>query len=154
MKRIQKSGSYKVFEDDQYLIVVPQTEEGSCYYGQGTKWCTSAKRLNQFDTYNEEGTLFYIINKKPKPKTLSNSDGWNGEGGYNVDNSKIVVYVPFYVYEQDLKYLNNPDIELFDARDYELNDEGSLWVDYVDTDEETKLKIAREMVKLFQRRLE
>lgn len=51
-----KEGAEKVYEDDKWLIVVPHTQEASCYYGKGTEWCTAAnKSYNLFDDYNEEG---------------------------------------------------------------------------------------------------
>jgi hypothetical protein len=37
--------------------------EASCYYGKGTKWCTAAATDTQFKKYNEDGKLFYIIDK-------------------------------------------------------------------------------------------
>ena len=46
-----------------YLIVVPQTEGASCYYGAGTKWCTAAtKGANYFDRYAKDAIIFYVIN--------------------------------------------------------------------------------------------
>jgi hypothetical protein len=37
--------------------------ESSCYYGKGTKWCTAADSDHQFKQYNEDGKLFYILDK-------------------------------------------------------------------------------------------
>lgn len=64
-----KEGAKKVYEDDKWLIVVPHTEEASCYYGKGTQWCTAAnKSYNLFDDYNEEGPLYININKTNNKK--------------------------------------------------------------------------------------
>ena len=32
----------KVFENDQFTIMVPESKEASCYYGAGTKWCVAS----------------------------------------------------------------------------------------------------------------
>jgi len=59
-----KQGAEKVFENSEWLIVVPETEEAACYYGKGTQWCTAAKYHNRFDYYNRQGTLYILINKE------------------------------------------------------------------------------------------
>jgi len=146
MERIQKSGSHKLYEDEQYLIVAPLSKEGSCYYGQSTKWCTSAKRQNQFNNYIEDGTLLYIINKKAKTNSTKNS---NYSDDYEPDYSKIALFIPFGVYEPTLKYLNNPDIEIYDAEDINVS-EDAVWSDFIfEASEETKLKMQDVMVKYF-----
>lgn len=59
----------KIYEDDNYIVIVPLTERASCYYGANTKWCTAAKtQNNMFDHYNDKGKLFIIINKKSGKK--------------------------------------------------------------------------------------
>jgi hypothetical protein len=39
-------------------LAIPETEEASCELGRGTKWCTSARKDNQFDSYNEDSPLY------------------------------------------------------------------------------------------------
>jgi hypothetical protein len=142
MKKIQKEGSIKLYEDEQYLIVAPTSELGSCYYGQGTRWCTSAKRQNAFDTYNEDGTLIYIINK------LGDSEREDNDG-FSRDYSKIAMFIDFSIYKQGMKHLNSPNIELFDATDTNIS-EDALWSDFVfDASVEDKLKMQDAMVKYF-----
>ena len=59
-----KSGVDKLYEDDRWLLVRPNTYEGSCYYGSSTKWCTASKDAPQhFEDYSKTGNLFYIIDK-------------------------------------------------------------------------------------------
>ena len=59
-----KSEADKVYEDSEWLVVVPKTEEAACFYGKGTRWCTaSTKGHNSFDDYNERGKLYININK-------------------------------------------------------------------------------------------
>lgn len=62
-------GGNVVFENDRFLIVNPLTHQTSCYYGKGTKWCTAASSDEQFNKYNSDGKLFYILDK-----ALSTSD--------------------------------------------------------------------------------
>jgi DNA repair exonuclease SbcCD ATPase subunit len=56
-------GGNVVFENDRFLIVNPLTHQTSCYYGKGTKWCTAASSDEQFNKYNSDGKLFYILDK-------------------------------------------------------------------------------------------
>jgi len=54
----------KIYEDSEVLIVKPLSQKSSCYYGQGTKWCTSATiGGNAFKAYNDRGPLYYFIFK-------------------------------------------------------------------------------------------
>ena len=78
-----KSGVDKLYEDDRWLLVKPNTYEGSCYYGSSTKWCTSSKDAPQhFETYSKTGNLYYIIDKSKDVgdffKIALHKD-WNGE---------------------------------------------------------------------------
>lgn len=55
----------KIYEDERFLILRPFSHNASCYYGANTKWCTTTKDdTRYFDKYSEEGSLFYIIDKK------------------------------------------------------------------------------------------
>ena len=58
-----KKGAEKLFEDDRWLVVKPHTLESSCYYGAGTKWCTTEKDSDHFKDYTAKGPLYYIIDK-------------------------------------------------------------------------------------------
>ena len=59
-----KGGVDKLYEDERWLLVKPNTFEGSCYYGSSTKWCTASKdNPRHFEDYSDKGNLFYIIDK-------------------------------------------------------------------------------------------
>lgn len=60
-KRNIKSEAKKIYDKDGWLIIIPKTEEASCYYGANTKWCTAAKNDNRFDQYDDQGPLYIII---------------------------------------------------------------------------------------------
>jgi len=62
MEKKAKSESDVISSGDDYMIVRPRSKEGSCYYGQGTRWCISAtKSQNYFDSYTGEGKGFYFV---------------------------------------------------------------------------------------------
>lgn len=66
IRRTVKSveGADIVFENDQFTVVAPLTTTASCYYGAGTKWCTSSSADNtHFNNYMKDGKLFYILDK-------------------------------------------------------------------------------------------
>ena len=63
------NGGNVVYDDGRYFIVNPLTLDSSCYYGRGTKWCTAAASNSQFNRYNDDGKLFYILDR-----TLPTSD--------------------------------------------------------------------------------
>lgn len=64
-----KKDAEKVYEDEKWLVIVPHTQEASCYYGKGTQWCTAADHSqNAFNSYNERGLLYINIVKGTNTK--------------------------------------------------------------------------------------
>jgi len=84
IKKNQESDVLIIKDDEKFLIVVPNTYEASCKYGQGTKWCTSSKNEPwHFSNYRylNKVTLYYIHNKRlpetnPMYKTSVVVDNW------------------------------------------------------------------------------
>lgn len=59
----------KIYVSENYLIVVPKSQEASCSYGRNTRWCTaSTGSYNYFNQYNKQGPLYIIIDKKQNEK--------------------------------------------------------------------------------------
>lgn len=57
----------KIYDSDTVLIVKPKTHTASCYYGAGTKWCTTMRdNTSYFDNHTKNANLYYIIVKKKK----------------------------------------------------------------------------------------
>jgi hypothetical protein len=89
-----KGGVDKLYENDRWLLVRPNTYEGSCYYGSSTKWCTASKDAPQhFETYSKTGNLYYIIDKSKDVgdffKIALHKD-WNGkEEWYDRADNKL-----------------------------------------------------------------
>jgi hypothetical protein len=67
LEKEEKKDVDKVFENDKVLVVRPLSHDASCYYGAGTKWCTTSKETkNHFQSYTLRGGLYYIIPKDKK----------------------------------------------------------------------------------------
>lgn len=65
LRKTKQEGAEKVYEDEEWLVIVPKTEQAACLYGKGTKWCTAATEGdNMFNFYNNRGPLYININKK------------------------------------------------------------------------------------------
>ena len=99
----QAKSETDVLEDgDDYMVVRPRSKEGSCYFGQGTRWCISAtKSQNYFDSYTAEGKGFYFVFFHHLPQK---------------DSSKklAMVFVPGY---------DEPE-EVYDVPDDEVGEDG------------------------------
>ena len=65
---VKRGGADKVYEDSEWLIVIPRTEEASKLYGKGTKWCTAADQDNWFNYYNSMGPLYINVDKRTGEK--------------------------------------------------------------------------------------
>lgn len=91
-------GGKVVYDDGRFFVVNPLNYESSCYYGKGTKWCTAAETDTHFKRYNEDGKLFYIIDRT-KPS--------------NDPNYKVALLKKF-----------DGDMTFYDAKDDRVNFDG------------------------------
>jgi hypothetical protein len=67
----------RIYQDKTTLVVRPQSEDASCYYGQGTKWCISAtKGQNYWNSYTDEqgAVFFFILDKEVAKKADDDRD--------------------------------------------------------------------------------
>ena len=63
----QKGESTEILNDADFRIIIPHDQEASCYYGQGTQWCTASRNNNMFNQYSVDGEpLFVVIPKDPE----------------------------------------------------------------------------------------
>ena len=67
-RQLKKSETDIIYDDEQWIVVMPHTMESSIQWGKGTTWCTAAtKSANLFYSYvgkkNEDIILYYIIRK-------------------------------------------------------------------------------------------
>jgi hypothetical protein len=87
-----KEGADKVFENGEWLVIVPHTKEASCYYGKGTQWCTAAEQShNMFDHYNNQGNLYINIRKSDGEKFQ-----FHFESGSFMDATDTPIESPVY----------------------------------------------------------
>ena len=57
-----KSETKMIYQGPEGRVLIPLTQEASCFWGRGTKWCTAATRSkNHFEQYNREGPLHVIM---------------------------------------------------------------------------------------------
>lgn len=59
-----------MYDKNGWMIVVPETEFASQYFGAGSDWCTARQEHGRcmFDNYNRRGTLYIVYNKETKEK--------------------------------------------------------------------------------------
>lgn len=63
-KELKASGSKKLYEDDQAILVHVLSKEASCSYGSGTKWCVTMKDRTYFEDYTSRNIiLIYLLRK-------------------------------------------------------------------------------------------
>lgn len=126
----QVKGGNVVYEDDRFFIVNPLTHDASCYYGKGTKWCTAAETNYHFNSFNEDGKLFYVIDK-----TLPTSD----------PNYKVAILKKF---KDDTSYWNAIDQNIKTGWIFGtevLNELDSAISQYMETQFPEQLKIFRDV---------
>ena len=63
-----------VFEDDQYIVYVPNTHEASMKLGKGTQWCTAHENPDWYERYTRNGGKLYIIKNKRSGNRWQYSD--------------------------------------------------------------------------------
>lgn len=69
LRKTKQEGAEKVYEDEEWIVIVSKTEQAACLYGKGTRWCTAAMgSKNMFDYYNRQGPLYVNINKQTGEK--------------------------------------------------------------------------------------
>jgi hypothetical protein len=152
-KDVKKNGAEVVFEDSEWKIVIPHTEEASCIYGAHTRWCTAGREGNMFKYYNEKGPLYININKvtgdkyqfhfetgsfmdaedkKISPRQIGLSKGV-------LDYYKSIGKEPYFIYDY-IGYLHNGfvEVKIKDKGCNFINTQGELlwkkdkWFDRVD----------------------
>ena len=152
-KDVKKEGSEVVYEDSEWKIVIPHTEEASCIYGANTRWCTAGRERNMFDYYNKQGLLYININKQTGEKyqfhfesgsfmdaedeTISLKKIGLTEGTKNY--YKSIGKEPYFIYDYVSNFFNGFATVEIKGRGYNfINKQGELlwkedkWFDRVD----------------------
>lgn len=109
-KDIKQTGTEKIYEDDQCVVLLIKNKNAACHYGFGTKWCITMSEEKYYENYIDSNDVFYFIISK---NNFANKkmDAIHTE---NTDYNKIAL---------DIKRdLNNKviNIECFDAHDNQI----------------------------------
>jgi hypothetical protein len=113
----------KIYEDGNWTVVLPKTHRSSCYYGAGTKWCTTTRDSDtHFKTQTHNKYLIYVINKKgtgilnkvawqiPRVKDLNNI--------FSIDDSQVNI--------------DTDRLKLWDVLDDNIINNTSTYVQYME----------------------
>ena len=58
-----------IHDDDDVMMLRPNSEDSACYYGRGTTWCiSSTESRNWYDEYSGKGVVFYFVMFKHIPQ--------------------------------------------------------------------------------------
>ena len=104
-KVAKETGAEKVYEDDEQVVVRPDTKAATQSYGSGTKWCITQSDESHYEDYTTNNVLFYFILNKTK----SRDDPF----------SKVAVSIQRGLENEILK------TDLFDAKDRTLSAENA-----------------------------
>lgn len=74
MKELEKQAK-KLYEDNEWLVIIPLSSEASKVYGMNTKWCTTQKK--SWEDYILNYKLIYVINKLTDEKYAVSRDKRN-----------------------------------------------------------------------------
>jgi hypothetical protein len=64
-KQLEKE-TKKLYVDDEWLVIIPETYESSQLYANNTKWCITQK--SYWNDYKKSSRIIYVINKKSDDK--------------------------------------------------------------------------------------
>lgn len=91
--KVDKSEYTKIYDTEDYLLVVPHTHMASCKYGANTKWCTTKRNDDSdFEEHVTMGVLVYLIIKNPEISKNMSSEKY---GLYRVNgytSNDLIVY--------------------------------------------------------------
>lgn len=73
-KKKAKTDAKKIYEDERYLVVRPDSHGACVAYGKGTQWCITMETDSYYRDYVEEGYSFYfLIDKDPTKAVVDTS---------------------------------------------------------------------------------
>lgn len=120
----------KLYEDEIWLVVSPNSYEASCYWGDGTEWCTAYKDdADYYNRYASDGPLYININKQTGEKYQFHFESDSFMDSYDIDidapvlknmhaNDELINF-----YKKLSSQYDNPEIYFrltFDANEYGL----------------------------------
>lgn len=71
-KEMKETGVDKVYEDENFLLLMPKTHKASCRYGANTRWCVTMRGYSgYFENYFTQGPIFFLVDKRRTPRSYS-----------------------------------------------------------------------------------
>ena len=71
-KEQKETGIDKVYEDENFVLMMPKTHKASCRYGANTRWCVTMRNYSgYFENYFGQGPIFFLIDKRRTPRSYS-----------------------------------------------------------------------------------
>lgn len=64
-KQLEKE-TKKIYSDDEWLVIIPESYEASQLYAHNTKWCITQK--SYWNDYKKSSRIIFVINKKSDEK--------------------------------------------------------------------------------------
>ena len=112
-----KGKAFTLYDDENWRVIVPQDEQASCYYGQGTRWCTAGtKGNNMFSYYHGIAPILIAIPKNP----MYNGEKYQFHFGVSIDDKPIKS-------DADVEdYINQDEDDLSHIRWNQLLDYGQI----------------------------
>jgi hypothetical protein len=89
IRKQHKSNVVTLLDNENFLIIQPQTYEANCYYGAGTQWCTTSKSegKERFKEYTEFLPITFIIDRSKLETDPLYKVGFSYESFFNVDRT-------------------------------------------------------------------
>jgi hypothetical protein len=145
----------KIYEDDNFLVLVPKTEEASCKYGSGTKWCVTQKGTGHFERYTKDKQgLYFIIRKKGKQtephykvavhiNDIGNESWWDARDT-RMNNEAVTLFKDYFpeLYSkiiEDSKEKRKPNLQQVDEIFEEMDQTIDLVENFKNSDKDLKI---------------
>lgn len=104
-----KSDVEVLLDSPNLKVIVPKTEDASCLYGKGTRWCTAGNKDNMFGTYSKQGPLYILLanlgGKQRKFQVHYESDQFMNERDQAISAADIRALSKLPEYKEFLDYL-------------------------------------------------
>lgn len=88
-QKTRSGRSRLLFENGEWIVVVPLDKDSSCFYGSETEWCSAKPFHSEYEDYfyDSDTTLVYFLNKKNGSKFAMTIDENNRDNIEYFDNN-------------------------------------------------------------------
>ena len=129
----------KLFEDDEYLVLIPLTKESNQTYGSKTKWCTTMEYNGYWEKYSENYKFIFVLNKQTGEKIAISKGIYANEGVkvWDQRDNDISIFdtgLPSNIYEVVSKSLSVTETnqEIYNRKFPKKNEYVSSYDDFMD----------------------